>query len=175
MPLELSPTTVLPTHENEVGLVVDVPPAAMPHAVRLLARHHVSASFATAHAPNRTIAHLLARHDDQTISVLSRPGIDDWLGTMDAVRDVRGSRFVLTPGGGMSAGQYVLASLADARLIAPAKALKPGAVVIWKGGSLGRVLATIRAHGLRAVSVTSLDTAKPPERSTESVLPARPR
>lgn len=154
-PFELSPTTVLPTQRHEVGLVIDVPPAAVPRIVRLLARGHISASFAISRL-NPTLERLLATHGDEAIAILSRPGIDDWLGTMNAVRDARGQRYALAPGGGISTGQYVLASLAGARLIAPAGTIGRGAVVVWKGGSLERLLATIAAHGLRAASLTAL-------------------
>jgi hypothetical protein len=160
IPLELAPATIIPTHENEVGLVVEVPSAAVPQAVRLLARAHTSASFATSHVPSRELSRLLASHQDQAISILSRPGIDDWLGTMHAVRDVRGQSFVLTPRGGISTGQYVLAYIAGARLIAPARKLERGAVVLWRGGSLDSLLDAIAARGLRAAPVTALSKAR---------------
>jgi hypothetical protein len=86
LPLELAPETVLSTHTDEVGLVVDVPPAIVPTVVRLLSHHQASASFATSRLLDPRLNRLLAIHHDQTISMLSRPGIDDWLGTMDAVR-----------------------------------------------------------------------------------------
>ena len=155
-PLQLSPTTVLPTQEPKVALVVDVSPAAIPPIVGLLARSHDHASFAIAARPGLALERLLAAHHDQTISTLSRPGIDDWLGTMDAVRDVRGPRFVLAPHGGISTGQYLLASLAGARLIAPAVELERGAVVVWRGGSLERLLDAIAAKGLRTAPVAAL-------------------
>jgi UDP-N-acetylglucosamine:LPS N-acetylglucosamine transferase len=155
-PFELSPATVLPSHGHEVGLVIDAPPAVVPQIVRVLARSHARATFATRRLSSPRLEHLLAMHHDQTISMLGRPGIDDWLGTMDAVRDDRGRGFVLAPHGGISTGQYLLASLAGARLIAPAGQVKPGAVVLWKGGSLERLLAAIADHGLHAAPVAQL-------------------
>ena len=158
-PLELSPATVLSTHKHEVGLVIDVPPAAAPPIVRLLAGSHASASFATSRTPTPGLARLLTTHHDETISVLSRPGIDDWLGTMDAVHEVRGQRFVLAPRGGISTGQYVLASLAGARLIAAAGNVQRGAVIVWTGGSLEHLLAEIAARGLHAAPVSALSAS----------------
>ena len=155
-PLEISPTTVLPTHEHNVALIVDVPPSAIPPTVSMLARRHTDASFAISPRPGPALDRLLAAHHDEAISTLGRPGIDDWLGTMDAVRNVRGARFVLAPHGGISTGQYLLASLAGARLIAPAGKLEPGAVVVWRGGSIERLLDALAARGLRAGPVAAL-------------------
>jgi UDP-N-acetylglucosamine:LPS N-acetylglucosamine transferase len=155
-PFELSPRTVLPTQRNDVALVIDAPRTAIPQIVRLLARLHASASFATSRPPGPTLERLLTAHHDQTISILGRPGIDDWLGTMDTVRDVRDHGFALAPHGGISTGQYVLASLAGAHLIAPAGQVERGAVLVWKGGSLERLVAAIAARGLRAEPVAAL-------------------
>jgi hypothetical protein len=154
-PFELSPATTLPTRANEVGLVIDVPAQAAPPIVRLLARHHATASFATSR-PGTSFERLLATHHDQPISQLGRPGIDDWLGTMDAVRDVRDKGFVLVPHGGISTGQYVLARLSGAHLIAPARQIKRGAIILWKGGSLEHLLDAIAQHGLRPAPVAAL-------------------
>ena len=155
MPFDLSPPTVLPTQRNDVALVIDVPLRMVPQVVRRLALSHARASFATSRAPSLSVDRLLAAHHDQIISLLSRPGIDDWLGTMDAVRNGRDG-FALAPQGGISTGQYVLAAIAGARLIAPAREVKRGAVVLWRGGSLEGLLSAIAAHGLRAAPVAAL-------------------
>ncbi len=160
-PFELSPATVLPTRANEVGLVIDVPTRGAPPIVRLLARHHANASFATS-SSRPSFERLLATHHDQPISKLSRPGIDDWLGTMDAVRDIRDKGFVLAPHGGISTAQYVLARLSGAHLIAPAGRIQRGAIILWKGGSLERLLAAIAQHGLRPAPVTALTFQRKP-------------
>jgi UDP-N-acetylglucosamine:LPS N-acetylglucosamine transferase len=156
-PFELSPATVLPTQKNEVGLVIDVPPRAAPRIVRLLARRHTSATFAMANSPSPSLERLLTAHHDQTITLLERPGIDDWLGTADVVQDARNGRFALAPHGGISTGQYVLARLFGAHLIAPARQVERGAVVLWNSGSLERLLAAIAARGLRAAPLAALD------------------
>ena len=156
LPLELSPATVLPTRANEVGLIIDVPTDAAPPIARLLARHHANASFATSRPPRPSFERLLAIDHDQLISKLSRPGIDDWLGTMDTVQDVQDKGFVLAPHGGVSTGQYVLARLSGAHLIAPARQIKRGAIILWKGGSLKRLLAAIARHRLHPAPVAAL-------------------
>ena len=154
-PLELAPATVLSTREDAVGLVIHVKPADTPALVRMLARRHATASFAFAR-PTRSLARLLAAGHDEMILSLHPSGVDDWLGTADAVRDARTADFVLAPRGGMSTGQYLLARLSGARVIAPSHRLERGAVVVWSGGSLGRLLTTIARQGLRPAPVGAL-------------------
>ncbi|MDE3025397.1 MAG: glycosyltransferase [Acidobacteriota bacterium] len=154
-PFELAPATVLPTEQNAVGLVIVVPPADVPRLVRVLERRHAAASFAFPR-PTRSLARLLAAAHDETMVSLRPSGVDDWLGTADAVKDGRTARFVLAPRGGMSAGQYLLARLFGAHLVAPSDRLEAGAVVLWSGGSLARELNVIARHGLRPSTVGAL-------------------
>jgi len=154
-PFALAPATVLPTEQNAVGLVIAVPPAEVPRLVRMLARRHEEASFAFPR-PARSLARMLAAAHDETMVSLRPAGVDDWLGTADAVKDARTARFVLAPRGGMSAGQYLLARLFGAHLVAPSDRLEAGAVVLWSGGSLARELHVIARHGLRPSTVGAL-------------------
>jgi hypothetical protein len=139
--------------------VVEVPATSTPEVVNLLARDHASASFAISHDLSPRLKRLLAAHHDQTISQLGRPGIDDWLGTVDAVDDTKSRRFVLAPRGGVSTGQYVLARLSGAHLVAPARHLRRGAIILWGSGSLPRLLTSIAARGLQPVPVAALTQA----------------
>jgi hypothetical protein len=76
---------------------------------------------------------------------------------MDTVDDRQGQSFVLAPHGGISTGQYLLARATGAQLIAPAIRIQRGAIVLWTGGPLGRLLTTIADHGLRTAPVGLLD------------------
>lgn len=176
-PFQLAPATVLPTQRNAVGLVIAVSPDDVPRLVRVLARRHAAASFAFPR-PAPSLAPLLAAAHDETMVSLRPSGIDDWLGTADAVKDARTARFVLAPRGGMSAGQYLLARLFGAHLIAPSDRLEAGAVVLWSGGSLARELDAIARRGLRPGTVGALNappaSGSPGTSAIGGAAPSRP-
>lgn len=155
--LALGPITTLPTQRSEVALVIEAQPASTAAIVGFLVRQQATASFAFRRPPNVAIRSLLQANHDQPIIALGPSGLDDWLGTADTIQDAGLGGVVLAPAGGISTGQYLLARISRAHLIAPSKDLHRGAIVLWKGGSLAYLLGVIRAHQLRPVPVSKLD------------------
>jgi hypothetical protein len=121
--LAITPTAQLTTHRGEVALVVEVPPASTTAVIHFLASWHATASFAFRHVPSAPVRELLAKNGDQAIIALSPSGLDDWLGTADTIQDAELGTIALSPTGGVSIGQYLLARIEGAHLIAPSKEL----------------------------------------------------
>lgn len=155
-PFDLAPQSVLPTRTPDVGLVVETSPTHVAAVARILADRRASASFAFARAPSPSVQQALDARHDQVIGVLGGSGLDDWLGAADTVTHTARGHLVLAPAGGVSTGQYLLARLAGARLVASSSSLRPGAIVVCSENSIGRLLDQLAQQGLRAEPVGAL-------------------
>ena len=153
-PFHLAPRTVLPTRAPAVGLVVETSPTRAAAVAHLLARRRAGASFAFAQSPSRAVRRALEARHDEVIAVLGGSGVDDWFGAADV--DGTSDHLVLVPTGGVSTGQYLLARLAGAQLVAAGSSLRPGAIVACDPATLGRVLERLARRGLRAEPVGAL-------------------
>ena len=178
-PLGLKPSSAIETTTPRVGLVLSASRQDVPALTRLIAARGATASFVFRRPPSRHIVTLLSRNGDAVIAELPAAGIDDWLGTLDQLRDAKSNvasdwgLFALAPPTGASAGQYVLAReagtilLADTHLyrIGPAWSLRltRGRVVVTAANTsapseakLNRMLALIRERGLRPSALPAL-------------------
>lgn len=179
--LDLAPASAIQTRLPRVGVVIEASGRDVPGAARLVGGTGGSASFAFERLPSDATRRLLAARHDEALPALAPAGVDDWLGTADTLFDVRrafrarGGFIVLAPASGLSAGQYLLARLAGARLVAgipAARALarpaqvRPGAILLARvspgpGGrdELARLLALLSRRRLRAVALGRLVSA----------------
>ncbi|HZP72199.1 MAG TPA: glycosyltransferase [Gaiellaceae bacterium] len=160
-PLHLGPQSVLPAGGPVVGLVVKGTSRDIAPVVRLLAARKETASFAFVQRPTPAERRLLGLHHDEVIEELGKPGVDDWLGTFDKVRDDHAGRFILAPAAGTSTGQYLLARFAGARLVKPSARIRPGAILDSGSGAVERLLALLAARGFRAEAIDSLGVPPP--------------
>lgn len=175
---DLAPLSRISTPMPEVGLVIETSQRGAPPLARLIAAAHGSASFAFARPPATPTAQELARLHDGVIVALASAGIDDWIGTADHLFDLpladrERPFFVLAPASGLSAGQYLLARLAGARLVdghaavhaAPwgPRHFERGSILVAAldarasgHAELERLLVSLNRNGLHPVSLAAL-------------------
>jgi UDP-N-acetylglucosamine:LPS N-acetylglucosamine transferase len=176
-PFDLKPLAAIPTAKPWVGVVVEAPQPEIPALARVIRADGASASFAFHRLPDPATLRMLSADGDGVIVALRPAGVDDWLGTLDQLRDSRkrdarrGALFALAPATGLSAGQYLLARAAGARLVADTHAtsvglvsserLVPGQVVVAAAdtSALRRLLRLIAKQRLRASSLQALEQA----------------
>jgi UDP-N-acetylglucosamine:LPS N-acetylglucosamine transferase len=120
-PLELAPTSHVATTQPAVGLVVVARRSEAAALARRLAGHRVRLSFAVpARDAARTVT-AVTRFGDDVVPELPPAAPVHWLRTRAALRAaplLAGRRAYLTPVGGLSFGQYLLARSVQATPIA---------------------------------------------------------
>jgi UDP-N-acetylglucosamine:LPS N-acetylglucosamine transferase len=174
--------TAVQSAEPEIGLVIDSPEAQTKAIAGRLARGHAHATFALAPTPSATTLAALARRGDEVVPRLDGEKPTNLLAARrNLSREARllrlgGHFYYLAPHPGFTLAEYVAARsvggtpVDGAVRVVPRQALgaddelRAGAIVVVEAdstprssaASVGRVLAFLRARGLRPVPLRRL-------------------
>jgi UDP-glucose 4-epimerase len=172
----IRPTTAVATDRDQVGVIVDASPQAIPSIARVLDAKGIHASFETSELSTPE-ADTVADDADQALPELPHGGLVRWLSTSHQLNQLLGrtgdGRHFLYASSGPSLGQWLFAHHAGGQLVAGAVSLHdaddslgplhPGEVVTLDVANLaqleivlGKLADALHADHLRAVPVGEL-------------------
>jgi len=194
VPLRMTPLSHVATTTRDVGLVVGVAGDAAPRLAARLARDGVHVTLASVDEPSPRGRRAIAARGDDVLPALGAASPMRWMATRTHLHDaptLAGRRRYLVPPGGLTLGQYVVARSDGAAPLrgqervdldagVPPSSLRPGDIVVAEAAtplpsaaSVVRLVAALRAEGLRAVPLSRLAGASSTSNRTAGDVTSR--